>query len=116
MKSTPPDYLAPEQIELFERLSDFLVRRRLTVPAILFLESVRPLNFIGSQAMVFFSPFVHALFDVRQYDLIQKALERRETLGWLTELLEGKEEIQIAAEKSRKAATKAARKARKASG
>ena len=82
----------------------------MTVPAVLFLESVKPLNFVGSQAMVFFAPFVHALFEVRQWDLIQQALEKRETLGWFTDLLEGKEEVEIAADKARKAARKAKRK------
>ncbi len=110
MKSTPPDFLTAEQISLFERLSDWIVGRRMTVPAVLFLESVKPLNYIGSQAMVFFSPFVNALFEVRQWELIRTALERRETLGWFTELLEAKEEIEIAAEKARKAVRKAKRK------
>jgi hypothetical protein len=109
----PPDYLSAEQIALFERLADRVVRRRLTVPAVLFLESVRPLNYIGSQAMVFFSPFVHALFDTRQYELIREALERRETLGYLCDVLEAQESIILDRERAEKAARKAAQQARK---
>ena len=109
--SEPPSGLSPEQIELFERLATAVANRRLTVPAVLFLESVRPLNFVGSQAMLFFQPFVHALFEIRQYELIREALEHRETLGWLCELLEAKEEVLIAHERALKAQRRAAKAA-----
>ena len=45
--------------EIFDRLAVWVVRRRLTAPAIFFLEANRPLSFIGSQAMVAASPIVH---------------------------------------------------------
>jgi hypothetical protein len=90
----PPEGLTDEQIRLFERLADRVVKLRFTVPAVVFLESVRPLNFVGSQAMLFFAPMVHALFGAHEYDLIQSALERRETLGYLADLLEFKDRIQ----------------------
>jgi hypothetical protein len=108
-----PDFLTPEQVELFERLAGQVAARRLTVPAVLFLESVRPLNFVGSQAMLFFAPFAHALFDPRQYDLVREALERRETIGWLCDLLEVKEEAILSRERAAKAARKAERQAAK---
>lgn len=106
-----PDYLTSEQLELFAKLADLIVRRRLTVPTVLFLESVRPLNYVATQAMIFFSPFVHALFDIRQYDLIRQALDRRETLGYLCDLLEAQEEELL----DRLRADKAAKKAKKQS-
>jgi hypothetical protein len=110
---TPPEYLTDEQIKLFDKLASFVVKKRLTTPAILFLESVRPLNFVGSQAMLFFAPMVHALFTARQYDLIQKALERRETLGYLTDLLEYREEAVAQSEKEARAKLKIERKVRR---
>lgn len=109
----PPTVLSAEQVELFAKLSDAVVRRRLTVPAVIFLESVRPLNYIGSQVMVFFSPFAHALFETRQYDLVRQALENRETLGYLCDLLEAKETAQNEQERAQKAAQKAARTSHK---
>ena len=109
----PPEYLTQEQIDLFEKLSNAITRRRLTTPAVLFLESVRPLNFIGSQAMVFFAPMVHALFTARQYDLIQQALEHRETIAWLLDLLEAKEEIAAAEEKEIKKKAREEKRARR---
>ncbi|MBU0692455.1 hypothetical protein KKC97_07690 [bacterium] len=110
----PPGYLTREQIELFDRLASLVVKKRLTAPAILFLESVRPLNFVGSQAMLFFAPMVHALFTVQQYDLIQKALERRETLGYLTDLLECKEEDAARKESALREQMKREKKAKRA--
>jgi hypothetical protein len=98
----PPDFLTKEQIELFERLADKVVERRLAMPAILFLESVRPLNFIGSQAMLFFQPMLRSLFTLRDYDLIQQALERRETVGYLADLLEAKDEVLVERERAMK--------------
>ncbi|MBI5058627.1 hypothetical protein HZB60_02460 [candidate division KSB1 bacterium] len=107
----PPEYLSPEQVELFDRLAAGVAARRLTVPALLFLESARPLNFVGSQAMLFFAPFVHALFDTRQYDLVREALERRETIGWLCDLLDAKEEVVRAREKALKSERRVAKTA-----
>ena len=110
----PPEYLSAEQIRLFERLANRVVKLRFTVPAVIFLESVRPLNFVGSQAMLFFAPMVHALFARHEYDLLQQALERRETLGYFADLLEAKEQTQIEREKAEKQARKAAKQARRA--
>lgn len=45
--------------EILDRLAAWVVERRMTAPAILFLESHRPLSFVGSQAMIAASPVVH---------------------------------------------------------
>ena len=106
---TPPEGLTPEQIQLLGQLSDRVVKLRFTLPAVLFLESVRPLNFIGSQVMLFFAPMIHALFTARDYDLLQKALERRETIGYFVDLLEAKEQVEHEQERSERRAKKASR-------
>ncbi len=56
------------------------MRHRMTVPAIFFLESMKPLSFVGSQAMHFFEPFVNAFFTVRDYERFALLMERRENL------------------------------------
>lgn len=56
------------------------MRHRMTVPAIFFLESMKPLSFVGSQAMHFFEPFVNAFFTVRDYERFAVLMERRENL------------------------------------
>ncbi len=45
--------------EILDHLASWVVSKRMTAPAILFLESHRPLSFVGSQAMIAASPFVH---------------------------------------------------------
>ncbi len=52
----------------------------MTVPAILFLESVNPLNYIGSQMLVFFEPFVQTLFSLKEYGEFIKIMEERENV------------------------------------
>ena len=83
-----PGTLAPEDQALFDKLADWLVARSLETPAVLFLESVRPLSFVGSQAMHFFEPFARALFAVEDYDRIARLMERRSNLELLVRTIE----------------------------
>lgn len=111
---TAPDYLNPEQVELFARLADKVVSLGFALPAIIFLESMRPVNFIGSQVMLFFQPMLRSFFTLRDYDLLQQALERRETLGYLTDLIEAHDEAARDRERELKAKLKAEKQARRA--
>ena len=80
--------------ELLERIGKWIAERRLTAPAIIFLESHRPLNFVGSQAMVAASPIVHFLepffqglvgtgYEHRLFKQFSELLEKRETIELL---------------------------------
>jgi hypothetical protein len=78
--TAPPEYgaLAPERRdELIRKIARAVVDRNLTAPAIFFLESTKPLSFLGSQVMVFFEPLVRSIFNVRGYDDVRLALEDR---------------------------------------
>ncbi len=71
----------PEAEEaVLDKLAEKVVQRHMAMPAILFLESVKPLNYIGSQAMVFFEPIVQSVFNFRDYDTLRSALEKRQTI------------------------------------
>jgi len=74
--------------ELLRRLAFAIVRRRMSGPAVLFLQSVRPLNYIGSQAMHFLRPFLTPLFNPQQYERLAAILERREGISALIEAIE----------------------------
>lgn len=112
MKEIPaPDYLSPEQLELFAKLADKVVTLGFALPAVLFLESLRPVNFIGSQVMLFFAPMLRTWFTLREYDLLQQALERRETLGYLADLIEARDEVEQARQKEFRAKLKAEKRA-----
>ena len=47
-----------ERNQIIDKIAQFILKRRLETPAILYLESHRPLAYIGSQATVAFSPFL----------------------------------------------------------
>ncbi len=73
--------ILPEEEEaVLTKLARKVVDRGMTIPAILFLESVKPLNFIGSQTMVFFEPIVQTVFNFKDYDNLRLALEKRESI------------------------------------
>ncbi len=86
--SAEPEPLAPEDQALFDKLAVWLVERRLETPAVLFLETVRPLSFVGSQAMHFFEPFARALFVPPEYERLAKLFEQRENFEHLIRTIE----------------------------
>ena len=74
--------------DLIRKLADFVVRRNMSMPAIMFLESARPLNFVGSQAMVFFKPVISRFFTSTEYDKLATILEKREVIELLIKEIE----------------------------
>ena len=85
----------------------------MTVPAILFLESVKPLSFVGSQALYFFEPMVRALFAVPEYERFAAMMERRENVEALLVAIERKDEAERRAQKERRQRERAERDARR---
>ncbi len=75
-------------ISLVRKLADFVVRRNMSEPAVMFLESVRPLNYVGSQAMVFFKPILSRFFTKVEYDKLAVMLENRESIDLLIREIE----------------------------
>ena len=67
-----PAPLPPEDAALFAKLAEWVVARRMEAPAVLFLETVRPLSFVGSQAMHFFQPFARAIFPEPDYERLAR--------------------------------------------
>lgn len=80
-----------EQHDLLEKLAQWIVRRNLTTPAILFLETGKPLNFLGSQLLIAFSPFVQAFFKGDKYHKLALILEKDENVELLLQLIEQSE-------------------------
>ena len=80
-----------EELALLNKVADIVVRKRLTAPAMMFLESVRPLNFLGSQAMIFFQPIVSLVVSTKEVDLLAQILERRSSIPLFIELIEKRE-------------------------
>ncbi|MDH3891613.1 MAG: hypothetical protein OEV49_11065 [candidate division Zixibacteria bacterium] len=102
--------LPAEEDAVLEKLAQKVVAWKMTVPAILALESVKPLNFIGSQAMVFFEPIIQSVFSIKDYDTLRCALEKRETIEILLLKIEAHDVVAQAREKRIKKFMKAERK------
>ncbi len=92
IKQTAPEELGAEELALLEKLAKRIGQYRMALPAIIFLESIKPLSFVASQAMVFFKPFISAFFNTREYDLLAAMLEDRNTLDILLSRIEALEQ------------------------
>ncbi len=75
----PPSLqLTPEDEQLLARIAAMIVRRGLAAPAIMLLDTVRPLNFVASQFLVFLGPFATILLKPVEYERFTALLEHRE--------------------------------------
>jgi acyl-CoA reductase-like NAD-dependent aldehyde dehydrogenase len=74
---------------LLEKIASLIVERHMEVIAITFLESVKPLNFLASQAMLLLKPIVESLFPMEEkYKELQKILEKRGSIEYLIQAIE----------------------------
>lgn len=89
--------LSAEDVALLERVAVAVIARRMAVPTVVFLESVGPMNFLGSQALHFFTPILEVVFPQRDIKRVALLLERRDTLSRLTVLIERQTESRRAA-------------------
>jgi len=79
-----------EDLTLLDRIAAAVVARRMASPAVLFLESTGPLNFLGSQALHFLTPILDLACDARDFERVAHLLERREAVPRLIALIEAK--------------------------
>jgi hypothetical protein len=82
--------LAPEDLALLERMAHVIVRRGMAAPTVMFLESMAPMNFLGSQALHFINPIIEVAFSANEVEQMAHLLERRDTISRLITLIEAK--------------------------
>lgn len=80
--------LTTEERQALDAVARFVVRFGLTVPAVLWLESLRPLAYSGSQFMHILSPAIGAFLPVNQWDALAGLLEERGGLEVLIQHIE----------------------------
>ena len=85
---SPHGPITDEDRQLLDRLAEKVVSRQMSMPAVFFLSSVRPLNAISSQAMVFLRPFVAGLLNPAEYDRMTEIVDRREGISALIDAIE----------------------------
>lgn len=65
-----------------------IVQRQLTVPAIIFLETIKPLSFLGNQLLIFANPVVSLIVRTENYYKFVRMIENRENVEKLTIAIE----------------------------
>jgi hypothetical protein len=84
------EVLTTEDLTLLERVADAVVKRGMAAPATVFLESLGPMNFLGSQALYFLTPIVEWAFQAKEVEQVARLLERRDTISRLIAIIETK--------------------------
>jgi hypothetical protein len=85
---SPYGPLSDEDRQVLGKIAGAIVKRGMAMPAVLFLSAHRPLNAIGSQAMVFLRPFVTMLIKQADYDRLTEIVDRREGICALIDAIE----------------------------
>ena len=80
--------ISTEDGALITKLAEFVVRRRMSTPAVMMLSISRPLNFISSSVMTFFKPTLGFLLSRFEYDRLEKLLEKRCSIELLIDRIE----------------------------
>jgi hypothetical protein len=83
-----PCVASEEQRELLERLADEIARRRMTGPALAFLEMSRPLNSLGASAIHFFTPIASSLANPVALKHFAEFLDQRGSVDLLCNIIE----------------------------
>jgi len=82
--------LTIEDVQLLERIAETIVKRGMAAPATMFLESMGPMNFLGSQALHFIRPIIDCVFNAKEVEQVARLLERRDTVIRLIAIIEAK--------------------------
>ena len=82
--------LAIEDVQLLERIAEMVVKRGMAAPATMFLESMGPMNFLGSQALHFITPIIDCVLSAKEVEQVARLLERRDTVTRLISIIEAK--------------------------
>jgi len=79
---------ASEDAALLEKVARLIVKRGMALPALLFLESLGPLNFLGSQVLHGLRPFLELVCDATEMERLASVLERRDSVPRLIAVIQ----------------------------
>jgi len=66
--------------EMVDRIAKYLVQKKMAAPAIITIESLRPLSRIGSQVLYFLAPFAEIIFNAEEYQKFALLLEDQKNI------------------------------------
>ncbi|MCD4702059.1 MAG: hypothetical protein K8S24_09415 [Candidatus Aegiribacteria sp.] len=81
--------------EFMSKIAKEIVQRQLTVPAIIFLESIKPLSFLGNQLLIFANPVVSLVVQSGNYYKFVRMIEDRENIEKLTIAIEEENALEV---------------------
>lgn len=99
VESNQPVQPNDRQQAIVERISQEVVKRHLTTPALMMLEMSRPLNYVGSQGLHFFMPMLSAITDASGIEEFARFLEQRGSIDYISDRLEHWEATAVRREK-----------------
>jgi hypothetical protein len=80
----------PDDSSYLDCLAQKIVDRGLATPSIIMLESLSPLNLIGSQIILFLSSILSCVFSTKELEKLAGLLENRKTIQLFCSMLENK--------------------------
>ncbi len=89
-------------IEIVEKISRYIVKKRMAAPALMAIESLRPLNFIASQILYFLAPFAEVIFNAKEYQEFAALLEKDEYIKLLLKRIDELDEKMYREEREKK--------------
>lgn len=81
--------------EFMAKIAKEIVQRQLTVPAIIFLETIKPLSFLGNQLLIFANPVVSLIVQTGNYYKFVRMLEDRDNIEKLTIAIEQENALEV---------------------
>ncbi|MFO7896915.1 MAG: hypothetical protein R6U84_08285 [Candidatus Cloacimonadales bacterium] len=95
--------ISPEKaVKLIDKISRFIVEKRMAAPAIMTIESLRPLHNIGSQLMHFLAPFAEVFVDSREYQEFAALLEHDKYISMLVKRIDELDDESYSQERAEK--------------
>src|SRR6056297_854114 len=82
------DISKEEREKLLDQLASKIVKWNMGVPGIMFFDSTKYLNRVGSQFLVFSSPIVDSIFPSWEIDKFAAILEKRSSVEYLLDKIE----------------------------
>ena len=95
------------------KIAKEIVQRQLTVPAIIFLETIKPLSFLGNQVLICANPIVSLVVQSGNYYKFVRMLEDRENVEKLTIAIEEENALEVQRRSELKLAHRKEKKDRK---
>lgn len=73
---------------ILDKAASFIAKRHLQAPAIMALQSLTPLSFVGSQALIVLEPFLGVFFSEKDYQELINILEHRDGIELFIQKIE----------------------------